>query len=103
MEQYEASLIEVDAASVQVCSGFPNCPDYDQYRQWTVSLGGCAINVVSNYTLINFDPTQNTGKTIKLVGTLRNVGPASPPWILEPRATTDACCPSCTPALTSGC
>lgn len=106
MESYEAGLVEADDVDVQVCNSFPNCPDYDQYRQWTIQFnaGGCAVNVVSNYTLIGFDPTQNVGKTFtKLKGTLRNIQYATPPWIFEPHSPADVCCPTCTPALTQGC
>ncbi len=106
MESYEASLIEVDGAAVQVCATFPDCPVYDQYKQWTLQVtpGNCPINVVSNYTIANFDPRQNAGKTFtKLKGTLRHVQFASPQWILEPHSPADACCPTCSPALTQGC
>lgn len=106
MEAYESSKVELDNAAVQVCSSFPSCPDYDQYRQWTVvsTPGNCVANVVSNFTLIGFDPTQNVGKVFtKLKGTLRNVQYAHPSWIFEPHSPADVCCPSCTPAFTQGC
>ena len=104
MEQLESGLVQVVNASVQVCPGYPTCPDYTQYRQWTVNANPCSLNVVSNYSLIGFDPTQNVGKVFtKMVGTLRQVEFATPQWILEPRGQTDVCCPSCTPALTQGC
>jgi hypothetical protein len=108
MESYEAGLIEVNDAQITVCPQIATtgCPDYDQYKQWTITVnaGGCLLNVVSNYTLPNFKPTDNVGKTFtKLRGTLRDVGPANPEWILEPHSPADACCPTCSPAITQGC
>ena len=106
MESYEAGLIEVSNAMVTICptQATTGCPSYDQYKQWNISLGGCLLNVVSNYTLPNFNPANNVGQTFtKLRGTLRDVGPASPEWILEPHSPADACCPTCTPAITQGC
>jgi hypothetical protein len=104
MEQFESAEIELDNATVEVCSGFPTCPDYDTYKQWAITLPGCAMNTVSNYTLVGFDPIANHGKVFtKLKGTLRNIQFASPPWIIEPHSLADACCPTCTPALTQGC
>ena len=104
MEQLESGLVSVANPTVQVCPTYPSCPDYSQYKQWTISLGTCLLNVTSNYSLIGFDPTQNVGKPFtKMVGTLRQVEFATPQWILEPRGQTDVCCPSCTPALTQGC
>lgn len=104
MEKLEAGLIEVTNATVEICPSFPSCPDYDEYRQWSVNLGGCSINVVSRYTLAGFDPEANEGNTLdRMVGTLRHIQFADPEWILEPRNAGDICCPTCTPAQSSGC
>lgn len=104
MEKLEAGLIVVENATVEICPSYPSCPDYDQYRQWTLDVGGCSINVVSRYTLSGFVPTDNVGKAVpKMVGTLRHIQFADPQWILEPREFGDVCCPSCTPALNQGC
>ena len=104
MESLEAGLIEVTNAVVEICPSFPNCPDYDQYRQWSIDAGGCSINAVSRYTVAGFDPLANEGETIvRAVGTLRHIQFADPEWILEPRSAADICCPTCTPALNQGC
>lgn len=104
MEKLEAGLITVVNAGVAICGSYPSCPDYDQYRQWTLDLGPCEINVVSRYTLAGFDPLANHGRTVdRMVGTLRHIQFADPQWILEPRSPGDVCCPTCTPALNQGC
>lgn len=104
MEQYEAGLIELDAATVEICSAFPNCPDYDEYRQWSINLGGCSINAITRYTIGGFDPLANEGKALtKVVGTMRHIQFAQPQWIIEPRGAADVCCPTCTPAMNQGC
>ena len=104
MERLEAGLIAVENATVEVCPSYPGCPDYDQYRQWTLEVGGCSINVVSRYTVSGFDPTDNVGRSVdRMVGTLRHIQFADPQWILEPRDPADICCPTCTPALNQGC
>ena len=103
MEKLESGLIVVENAEVEVCPSYPDCPDYDQYRQWTLDAGGCSINVVSRYTLAGFDPTDNRGNAVtRMVGTLRHIQFADPQWILEPRNAGDVCCPTCTPALNGG-
>lgn len=104
MEKLEAGLIEVANATVAVCSSFPNCPDYDEYRQWTLDVGGCEINAITRFSLAGFDPTANVGKAVqRMAGTLRHVQFAQPQWILEPRGPEDVCCPTCTPAYNQGC
>lgn len=104
MERWEASLVEVANAEIEVCSSYPSCEDYDEYKQWTVELPcGAKMNVVSQYSLPDLDPRENKGKTMsKVRGTLRHIQYANPEWILEP-ASDGVCCPDCTPALTSGC
>lgn len=104
MESLEAGLIEVTNATVEICPSYPDCPDYDQYRQWSIDVGGCSINAVSRYTIAGFDPLANQGRTLdRAVGTLRHIQFADPEWILEPRSAADICCPTCTPALNQGC
>ncbi len=105
MEAREASLVAIEDATIAICSSYPNCPDFDEYRQWTVTLaGGCEINVVSRYTLGNFDPEENEGEAVpRMSGTLRHIQFADPQWILEPRDAADVCCPTCSPALNQGC
>ena len=104
MEKLEASLLEITNATIEICPSFPNCPDYDEYRQWSINLGGCSINAVTRYTVAGFDPLANEGETlVRAVGTLRHIQFADPEWILEPRSAADICCPTCTPALNQGC
>lgn len=104
METLEAGVIAVEDAQVEICASYPNCPDYDEFRQWTLDVGGCSINVVSRYTLGGFDPKENHGRAVtRMVGTLRHIQFADPQWILEPRNAGDVCCPTCTPALNGGC
>lgn len=105
MERYEAGLVEVADADIEVCPSFPSCPDYDQYQQWTVQLPcGARLNVVSNFSLPDLDPEINQGQTLSILrGTLRHVQFANPQWIFEPRDEGDICCPSCVPSMTDGC
>lgn len=104
MEKLEAGLIEISGATVEICPSYPDCPDYDEFRQWSINLGGCSINAVTRYTVAGFDPLANEGKTLdRVVGTLRHIQFADPEWILEPRSAGDVCCPTCTPALNQGC
>lgn len=104
MEKLESGLIVVESAEIEICPSWPDCPDYDEYRQWTLDAGGCSINVLSRYTLAGFDPPANRGRPVtRMVGTLRHIQFADPQWILEPRNAGDVCCPTCTPALNGGC
>lgn len=104
MEQFEAGLIELNNATVEICPSYPNCPDYDEYRQWSINLGSCSINAITRYSIGGFDPLANEGKQLtKVVGTMRHIQFAQPQWIIEPRGAADVCCPTCTPALNQGC
>ena len=64
MEQYEAGLIELDAATVEICSAFPNCPDYDEYRQWSINLGGCSINAITRTARLSPVTTSREGGVV---------------------------------------
>ncbi|HEV8325261.1 MAG TPA: hypothetical protein VG389_26860, partial [Myxococcota bacterium] len=87
------------------CQNTPGCSDRTAYLTFgqyavTLSAGGGKANVVSSTALPQFDPTAScapgtyTGCSVlldRVIGTVRQVTPARPRWVVEPRFPEDMC------------
>ena len=86
MESLEAALVRVHDAHVLRTNA-----NYEEYGQWQIRLpDGARLNVVSEATVPLFDPS-NEYETVlaSMTGTLKDIGPARPRWILVPRDPDD--------------
>jgi len=87
------------------CQNQPGCSEltgFLTYGQWNLTLvaDGGKANVVTSGVLPDFDPTAtcNPGTYVncsvaldRIVGTVRQVTPARPRWVIEPRIPSDVC------------
>jgi hypothetical protein len=93
MEQYEGGLVEV--LNVTVCAVGDG---FEKFGQWAVLIdpaGNClngegAINVVSAFTVPEFDPAAHEGEELsRISGNLRFHTSATPNWIIQTRFPDD--------------
>ncbi len=86
MESLEAALVRVHEARVR-----PTDATFEEYGQWKIGLpDGASLNVVTEATVPLFDPRNETGTVLaSMTGTLKDIGPARPRWILVPRDPDD--------------
>jgi hypothetical protein len=105
MEKWEASVIRLDGLRSDFSSG-SDCEDYTEHAQWPALIEGvlcggepARISVVNENTVPSFNfppcslaqpPTDAHDREIgHLIGVLRHLQFASPPWILEVRSCLD--------------
>ncbi len=105
MEKWEASVVRLDGLRSDFSSG-SDCADYAEHAQWPAVIEGAEcggeparISVVNENTVPSFNfppcsladpPTDAHDREVEyLVGVLRHLRFASPPWILEVRSCLD--------------
>jgi hypothetical protein len=102
MEGYESSMIIIENA-VSAFADADDCESYLEYGQWPIRLedagGDCGtveMNVVSSYTIPGLRFTDCLEGQVPgeleidwMIGTLRHIKYADPPWIIEPRGCED--------------
>jgi hypothetical protein len=105
MEKWEASVIRLDGIRSDFASG-SDCLDYAEHAQWPAIIEGAEcggapsrISIVNENTVPSFNfppcsldspPTAAHDREVEyLVGVLRHLRFADPPWILEVRSCLD--------------
>lgn len=101
MEQWESAVVRLDEV-VSDFSGLGDCEDYNTYGQWPARFAGecdgdpATINVVNLNTVpsFTFPECADFGEPPEvslryLIGTIRHVEAADPPWVLLVRDCRD--------------
>ena len=101
MEPWEASVVRVEGLTSHFTQA-RDCEDYLQYGQWPAKLSGTCGGGEALITVVNINTVPSfafpecednlpppTVELDYLVGILRHVAPADPPWVIDVRSCLD--------------